>query len=90
MYFSVARYANESPDPTNARLKCIHVRALKLNSCESVTSIIIFVMFHTWYHLFSTLCSKHKPFIPLNSLLFTCTFLILELNSAHLDPKPSA
>lgn len=88
MYFSVTGYANEILNHTNAWLKCIDFGALKLNSYESVTSIVI-VMFHTWNHLFSTLCSKYKPLIPLNSLLFTCKFLVLELNSTHLDPKPT-
>lgn len=75
-------------DHTNAWLKCIDFRALKLNGYECVTSIII-VTFHIWYHLFSALSSKHKPLIPLNSLLFTCKFLVLGLNSTHIDPKPT-
>lgn len=87
MYFSVTSYANEILDHTNACLKCIDFWALKLNTYECVTSIII--MFHTSYHLFSILCSKYKPSLPSNSLLFTCKFLVLELNLTHLDPKPT-
>lgn len=87
MHFSVTCYANEILNHTNACLKCIDFGALKLNTYDSVTSIII--IFHTWYYLFSILRSKYKPSLPSNSLLFTCKFLVLELNSTHLDPKPT-
>lgn len=88
MYFGVTRYAKESPDPTNARLKYIEFRALKLNSCESVTNVITFYYISHLVHLFS-FCSEHKQLIPLNSFPFTCTFLVLQVILAHLEPIPS-